>query len=453
MSENKNVKNPQEKLDTARKIADKSKNSGFFETLEEAVVRAFRWISSVIDRVFFTKSYAVIFSLGLACLLYFVVNFNDDTFSSTLSSSKTINNVSVTARYNSESFEATGIPVSCDITFTGDAANVNNAASKNGYCLINMEGYTEGTHMVDLVATGYGDNVNAIVVPSQAQVTLKRKTTAQFDLSYDFVNKNALDSKYILGIPEFENGTSKVNIRASQDTLNSIALVKALIDVSGQSTDFEVEAPLVAYNSQGQMVDAEIVPSSVKAKVSITSPHKSVPIKLNITGDAPIGFALESVSMDHQTTEIYASESILANVDEVSVNLDLSTVASDAEIILPVVLPAGVNSSDVTMVNLKVTLGSAVSKTIDNITINSINNDNGYGVSYADTLSVSVIVTGTQSNIDQVKASDFYVYIDFKNIQEPGTYDLPVQVTNNSDAYVSVEVNPKNLNITLVSQE
>lgn len=452
MSEKNNVKNPQEKLDTAKKIADKSKNSGFFDTLEEAVVRLFRWISSIIDRVFFTRNYAVLFALILACLLYFVVNFNDDTFASTLSSAKTITGVNVTARYNSESFEATGIPGTCDITFTGDAANVNNAASKSGYCLVNLEGYTEGTHVVDLVATGYGDNVNTIISPTQVQVTLKRKTTAQFDLSYDFVNKNALDSKYILGVPEFENGTSKVNIRASQDTLNSIALVKALIDVTGQSSDFEVDAPLVAYNSTGQMVDAEIVPASVKAKVAITSPHKSVPIKLNITGDAPIGFSLESVSMDHQTTEIYASEAVLATVDEVNVTLDLSTVTSDAEIIQPVILPTGVNSSDVTMVNLKVTLADSVTRTIDNVNINSINNDEGLGVSYADTLSVSLIITGTQSNIDQVRASDFYVYVDFKGL-EPGTYDLPVHVTNNSDAYVSVEVNPKNLNITLVSQE
>ena len=156
--------------------------------------------------------------------------------------------------------------------------------------------------------------------------------------------------------------------------------------------------------------------------------------------------------MDHQTTEIYASESVLANVDAVSVTLDLSSVTSDAEIIQPVILPTGVNSSEITMVNLKVTLANSVSKTIDNININSINNDNGYGVSYADTLNVSITVTGTQSNIDMVRASDFFAYVDFAGL-EPGTYDLPVQVDNNSDAYVSVEVNPKNLNITLVSQE
>jgi len=451
---NKEVNNPQQtkKTETAQKIAEKARNDSFFEEVEELSVRFFRWVSSIIDKLFFTKTYSVIFALVLACIMYVVVNFNEDTISGTLSSSKTLNNVSVQTRYNSESFELSGIPSSCSITITGEAANVNNAATKSGYCLVNLEGYVEGTHTVDVVASGYGDNVNTIVTPSQAQVTLKRKTTAQFDLSYDFINKNQLDSKYILGTPEFESGNSKVNIRASQDTLNSIALVKALIDVSGQTSDFEVESQLVAYDKNGQIINAEIVPNTVKAKVKITSPHKSVPIKLNITGEAPIGFSLESVAMDHQTTEIYASEDVLSKVEEVSVSLDLSTITSDSEIIQPIVLPTGVNSSEITMVNLKATLGTSVSKTIDGVVLNSKNNENNYGVSYTDTLDVSIKVTGTQSNIDAVSASDLYAFVDFAGL-EPGTYDLPVQVENNAESYVSVEVEPKNLNITLVSQE
>lgn len=69
-----------------------------------------------------------------------------------------------------------------------------------------------------------------------------------------------------LSEPEFNSG-DKINIRASQDTLNSIALVKALIDVSGQTSDFTVQAPLVAYDKNGQAVNAEIVPDKVNATV------------------------------------------------------------------------------------------------------------------------------------------------------------------------------------------
>ncbi len=445
------IKDPQQKLNEAQKIARKNSASGALESFEDVMIRFFRWTSSFIDKVFFTKSYAMIFALLIAFLAYFIVNFNDTSFTSTLSSSKTLNSVNVTSRYNSESFEVGGLPDTCSVTLTGDAANVNNAATKSGYCVLNLEGYTEGTYTVELTASGYGDSVNTIIQPSQVTVTLKPKTTAQFDLSYDFINQNQLDSKYILGTPEFSSG-DKVNIRASQDTLNSIALVKALINVAGQTSDFETEAPLVAYDASGKVVNAEIVPSSVSVKVSISSPSKTVPIKLNLTGTAPLGFSLESVTMNHQTTEIYGSESVLEGVNEVSVNLDLSTVTSDSEMIQPVVLPSGVNGSSVSMVTLKATLGTTSERTIENVTLNSINNDNGYGVSYTERLNVSLTIKGTQSNIDAVSASDFYVYVDFAGL-EPGTYDLPIGVNSNTDAYVTVEVNPKNLNITLVSQE
>ena len=445
------IKDPQQKLDEAQKIARKNSASGALESFEEVMIRFFRWTSSFIDKIFFTKSYAMIFALLIACLSYFIVNFNDTSFSTTLSSSKTLNSVNVTSRYNSESFEVGGLPDTCSVTLTGDAANVNNAATKSGYCVLNLEGYTEGTYTVELTASGYGDSVNTIIQPSQVTVTLKPKTTAQFDLSYDFINQNQLDSRYILGTPEFSSG-DKVNIRASQDTLNSIALVKALINVAGQTSDFETEAPLVAYDANGKVVNAEIVPSSVNVKVPISSPSKTVPIKLNVTGSAPLGFSLESVTMNHQTTEIYGSESVLEGVNEVTVNLDLSTVTSDSEMIQPIVLPSGVNGSSVSMVTLKATLGTTSERTIENVTLNSINNDNGYGVSYTETLNVSLTIKGTQSNIDAVSASDFYVYVDFAGL-EPGTYDLPIGVAVNTDAYVTVEVNPKNLNITLVSQE
>ncbi|MBQ1512259.1 MAG: hypothetical protein IIZ52_02055, partial [Erysipelotrichaceae bacterium] len=312
MSENDNKKNTpsQEKTELAKRIANQSKRvSRSYETVEATIFRFIRFFSSIIDRIFFSRRYTGVVSLLLALLLYFSVNYSGDNASSQrLSNAKVLSGVSVNVRYNDESFEISGVPTTCQIVLTGEAANVNNAAAKNGYCLIDLEGYTEGTHSIPLVATGYGNSVTATVTPSEAMVTLKRKTTGQFALEYDFINKNQMDSRYILGTPTFAGDTTYVNIRASQDTLNSIAMVKALIDVSGQTADFEVNAPLVAYNSSGQVVNAEIDPSSVRASVTVTSPHKTVPILLNLNGEVQSGMAIDSVQMDHQTTVIYAPE-------------------------------------------------------------------------------------------------------------------------------------------------
>ena len=458
MADDKKVKNPSEKLKEATKIASKAKQQNHvYNDVEEAVLKVYRYLSAFIDKLFFQGRYTAVFALLLALFLYASVNLTNRNDASTLTSSKVLSGVNVSTRYNSESFELSGAPNSCDIVLTGDAANVNVAAGRSGNCLLNLEGYTEGTHTIKLSASGYGDNVSAIVTPSETQITLKRKTTASFDISYDFINRNSLDSKYILGTPEFDGG-SKVNIRASQDTLNSIAMVKALIDVSGMKEGSNsVDAPLIAYDSKGQQVNAEIVPSTIKVNVNVTSPSKVVPINLKISGEAPQGYALDSVTMDHQTTTIYASQAVLDTINEVTVSLDLSTITADTNVMLPVNLPSGVSSSDVTMVRIKATLSMIATKEINDVPIVYRNNDNNLGASYISTTTVTVIVSGSEANIENITASDCVAYIDLKdsngNLLEPGDYDLNVYIEKNTNAYVSFSCDPNHIKITLIGQE
>ena len=438
----------EQKLETAKKIASKGNNRGQYETIEENILKLFRWVSSLIDRIFFSTRYLGLFALLLACLAYFVATY--DSSGNVLSSSKVLNNVSINARYNSETFELSGLPSACEIVITGEAANVNNAASKRGYCQVDLEGYTEGTHTIKMNAVGYGDNVSTIVSPSEVTITLKKKTTRQFDLTYDFINQNQMDSRYILGEPSFTQGT-KINIRASQDTLNSIALVKALIDVSGQTGDFEIEAPLVAYDKYGQAVNAEIVPSSITASVKISSPSSEVPIRLNPIGQVPVGLAIDTAQIiDHQTTRIYAPESVLNGISEVYVNFDMSTVTEnvDKEIMLPVTLPSGVSASDVTVVNVRVTLSTVDTITLEDIPLGAHDNYNNMAISEIEFMSVNVDVSGSTDNINAISPSDIEVY--FVMPSEPGTYTLPLQTQVNGHPFVSLNLERSSVNVTIV---
>ena len=272
----------------------------------------------------------------------------------------------------------------------------------------------------------------------------------QFDLSSDFINQNQLDSRYILSEPSFAQGT-KINIRASQDTLNSIALVKALIDVSGQTGDFEINAPLVAYDKNGQAVNAEIVPSSVTASVKISSPSIEVPIKLKPVGQIPIGLAIDTAEIvDHQTTRIYGPENILNGIREVYVNFDMSTVTDnvDKDIMLPVVLPSGVSASDVTVVNVRVSLTTVETAVLEDIPLYYHNNYNNLAISSVSLMSVNVELSGSANNIAAVSVDDVEVY--FEMPSEPGTYTLPLYVVSTDHPYVNLSLEKSNVNVTVV---
>ena len=456
MHNNHHEEDSKAKVEVAKKIASQNQRvSNVYGNIEETIFRVFRWFSSLIDKIIFSPKYLSVVSLVIAIFLFFTVNYDKENsiLSKPLSSAKTLSNVQVSARYNSESFEISGLPTSCEIVITGDAANVNNAATKSGYCQVDLEGYTEGTHSVKLKTVGFGNNVQTTITPSDTMITLKRKTTGQFDISYDYINVDKMDERFVLGVPEFLEG-SKVNIRASQDTLNSIALVKALIDVSGANQDFEANAQLVAYDKQGRMVDAEIVPNIVKVKVSVSSPHKTVPIVLNVTGEVPNNMAIESIAMDRQTATVYASEKILGMLESVVVDFDASTLTRDTKIAAPIKLPDGVTSSDVTMVNLEIKLGELNKKVIKDVNINYRNNNNNYSAIIDNNQpKVDVEIIGTEKNIANISAADLFVYIDLDGL-EPGTYDLPLYIEKSaSNSFVKFNLKQLTLGITLEASD
>lgn len=446
--------NLENKTERANRIAEQSKKvKRTYEKMEDFLFRVLRAFSTFLDKVLFNEKYSKVVSLALAALLYAIVNYNalSTSFQSSLRYSKTLSDVTVLAKYNSDTFEISGLPEKVDVILTGDAANVTSAANaENGTVICDLDGLTEGEHEIKLTTEGYGNNVNVVVNPTNVNVVMKKKTTRQFDISYDFINQDKMEQIYSAGTPEFEY--TKINVRASKDTLDSIAFVKALIDVSGQSADFEQDAVLVAYDSSGKPVNADIVPNTVHVKVPVTSPNKSVNIQVQVSGEVPDGKAIDSITMDQQTVTIYGSETTLANIDQVVVTLDAGTLTKDSTVLRPIVLPAGVTSATNTQVTMNITLADAEEKTIDDIPINVINNNKHYKASQPDNkTTTSVTVKGTKNNIDKLAADDINVYIDMKDVQ-PGLQKFALQIEQPKDGFVVYTLNESEYELNVLGE-
>lgn len=446
--------NLENKTERANRIAEQSKKvKRTYEKMEDFLFRVLRAFSTFLDKVLFNEKYSKVVSLVLAVLLYAIVNYNalSTSFQSSLRYSKTLSDVTVLAKYNSDTFEISGLPEKVDVILTGDAANVTSAANaENGTVICDLDGLTEGEHEIKLTTEGYGNNVNVVVNPTNVNVVMKKKTTRQFDISYDFINQDKMEQIYSAGTPEFEY--TKINVRASKDTLDSIAFVKALIDVSGQSADFEQDVVLVAYDSSGKPVNADIVPNTVHVKVPVTSPNKSVNIQVQVSGEVPDGKAIDSITMDQQTVTIYGSETTLANIDQVVVTLDAGTLTKDSTVLRPIVLPAGVTSATNTQVTMNITLADAEEKTIDDIPINVINNNKHYKASQPDNkTTTSVTVKGTKNNIDKLAADDINVYIDMKDVQ-PGLQKFALQIEQPKDGFVVYTLNESEYELNVLGE-
>jgi len=424
------------KLELANSIARNSKRVvRTYAEIENTVVYFIRWVSGIIDKFLFNQRFGKYAALILAVALYIAVN-SDMQSANILASSGgvQIDNIPYQLIVNPDAFEveiADNVKV-VSAAIIGDVSDINLVKSQKAYKVVaDLTGYTEGTHKIDLIPVDFSNRVSVTLHPSSIIVTIKKKTTASFRISSEYVNTNKTDSIYAFEpMPQLDK--TEVFVKASQDTIDKIAYVKALIDVSGVTGDFEAIAPLVAYDQAGQKLDVGIFPETVKAQVKVSTPMKSVPIIIKPIGEIPGGNAIESISLDHSSVTIYAPNAVLADIDAITVEFDATTITRDSNGTYPITLPSGVTKVSVSKVNISIKVGKPITKVFDGILISYLNNDDGYRFSTTEN-KISVTVTGTKNNIDRINPADIKVYIDVLNAKAGNNQQFPLVVVGSNN--------------------
>ena len=157
------------KTEMANQIASQSRKvASTYQHVEDGLVRIVRWFSAFLDKTLFSRKYSKLVSLILAILFYVIVNYNSQSslYTNAMQNSRTLSSVTVTAKYNSDTFELSGLPETADITISGDASSVTAAVNSRGVVVADLEGLTEGTHEVELTTEGFGDSVTVTVKPT-----------------------------------------------------------------------------------------------------------------------------------------------------------------------------------------------------------------------------------------------------------------------------------------------
>ena len=311
-----------------------------------------------------------------------------------------------------------------------------------------MTDLTEGTHDVTLEVENAPNRVKIIVEPSNATVTIKKKVIKRFSVGFDYVNRSSMNNRYDLSEPELEQG--EVFVRASKDTLDKIAYVKALIKVDADTTkDFEQQATIVAYDQDGNKMDnVDIIPGDMKAKVKVTSPSKDVKLTLVPTGNVPDNKAIESYTMDHETITLYGKQEALDKIDELPITIPASTLTQDREISMPVPLMNGVSATNVDVVNISIKLADLKDTVVKDVPIEIINGTKGLNYSISGSKTSDVTVKGAKKVIDKIEKGDIKITVDVSKIDKAGTYNdmaLSVEGKNKLATYelknASISVN------------
>lgn len=401
-----------------------------------------------------TKPTALLFvSLFLAIIIFIAVDQKIIKFSD--SSAEVFKNQTVNVIYNEEAYVVEGLPETVDVTLIGSKADLYIAKqSSNHNVVVDLTGLEPGTHKVNIEYEQGLPGIEYNVNPSVATVIIYEKVSDSKSLTYDILNEEKLDSKFI--IENVKLSVDEITVRGPQYKIDEVATVKALIDVSNlpnasAGTQTIDDVKLKAYDKSGNVVDVEFVPETITADVEISSPSKEVNLNFVPTGSMPFGKAISSYSFSTNKVTIYGPTSVIEDIDDIDIEVDVSSVNSDTSLDIDIPKPSGVKSMSIDTIKVKLSVTDVASKSnVYSINITGINVPDGMVAQPIDEDNgvIEVEVKGAQDVIDSITASDITAYVDLKGLSE-GQHELAVKVkgTNSLATYIPKKTKVK-INLT-----
>lgn len=405
-----------------------------------------------LDRLLNNKIFLIIFSLLTAFVAFYFVDKNADSLVN--KSADILYNQKVTALYNEEAYVVEGLPETVDITLIGRRADLYLAKQyPSDDVIVDLRDLKPGSHKVTLKYSGSGAiaSVEYKLDPTIAAIVIYEKISVEKPLSKEIINEDKLDSKYTINNITFDRDS--VYVKDAEYKLNQVAMVKALVDVKDivnptVGTTTLKEIPLVAYDSSGEKLDVEIVPSTVNATIEIASPSKEVPFKVIPEGEVVFGKAINSITLNETKATIYGDTETLANISYIPVKIDVNGLSEDTEFNINVSKPNGIREISVPAVVAKVTVSTITETTIEGVNIETRNLGNNLvarAASVKDS-TVSVIVKGTGTNLKSITKDNISAYVDLQGLSE-GTHNVSVKVTGDD---VKLSYTPKTTTITII---
>ena len=406
------------------------------------------------ERFINKKQTLIVISLIFAFALFFWVDQNSDTIINR--TAEVLYDRPVVAEYNAEAYVIEGLPTSVDVTLIGRTSDLYLAKqyTSNLSISVDLRGLTPGSHKVKL---NYNQSQTLKTIdykldPSTANIVVYEKVSETRELAYDVIHKDKLDSTLIL--KDIKLNRNEVIIKGASYKLKEVATVKALIDIDKINnpkvgTYNLKDINLIAYDSDGNKVDVEVVPGTVEAEINIASPSKEVAIQVLPVGDIAFGKSIKSLTPSLSKVTVYGDDEVLANINSIPIEIDVSGLSSNKTFNVNITKPNGVRDISAKTLSIKVELDDETTREIDDVQISTINLGSGLKVQAVskDDSVIKVIVKGSSEAVNSLDPSTIKATVDLKGYTA-GEYEVDVQVTG-EDLKLTYEAKTKKVKVRI----
>lgn len=323
------------------------------------------------------------------------------------------------------------------VTVTAQRSVLNDVKAEDIVAIADMKEMSLGTQIpIEVKIEGYKYD-SAVSNPRNLQIQIDDEAKNNFPITPTTLG--TVREGYVIG--ELKANPEKVTIRGPKTVIDSINRVVAEVDVSGLSSDTEVEARLVLYDANNNVIDQSLLANNLGKEgltVEVTLHQiKSVKVELDTSMvSAAEGYKISEISVEPQEVRISGSKSALARVTEISVPASALTAVNltqrtERSIDISQYLPEDVSLVDENADNVVVTI--AVEKpgaknfevSTSSITVNNL--DSNLELSYGSVVDLEIQIKGPDATLNTFSIAK-KVSIDLKDYTTPGTYTVPVSV-------------------------
>jgi len=273
-----------------------------------------------------------VMSLLVACALWVYVMNEQNPFT-TRSFNVQLSSVSL-----ADDMVVNDLPNSVKVRVSGPRAQIAALSDESLQAYVDLSEAAKGRNTYAVQAR---TPVGEIVEISPSLLQLELDTIAEKMVSIE---------PRIVGVPNSGVTVGKMDLKPTAVTIKGasgrvaeVAKVIVLVDISDHDKNFEDEAAVVALGKDGrEMYDIKIDPGKVHISVVVLKQlaTNNFPIKADLSGSLPTGFAVDSIKLTPDTVKLTAEPQVLGHLTEIkTAPVVLDRITGDVELKTPLQIP------------------------------------------------------------------------------------------------------------------
>ncbi|AIY04057.1 hypothetical protein Plano_0092 [Planococcus sp. PAMC 21323] len=298
------------------------------------------------DKMMDNRWFLRITALLLAFLLFFSVQADDNSTGSTDTSrvSEVIEDVEIEV-YHDNDLMVSGVPKTADLHLTGAVSIVQAARQLEDFTLfVDLRNLPLGEHQVPIQTENVSEQLTTRVDPAFVNVVIEERVSQEFRIDPD-INDRMLAEGFVLDKVTVDPET--VIVTGPKSMIDAISFVKATVSgEQGVSESFTTPASVrVLAEDLTKLENAEIEPEEVEVSVKVVEYSKTVPVRIEPTGEVRAGIRINNWTTATNEIRIFGPKTVVDEITEYVVEADAKSItAEDSTIDVELKIPSGASA-------------------------------------------------------------------------------------------------------------